>query len=102
MLLAEILQYTGLSNFSEPRWQYVGYAKLQGNDLDYFGIPGLRIAGSQAIGIIAVCQVRNFCLLQAHSSFSMLCSSLYLYTTSRSFCQLDVYIYARSQQCHEL
>lgn len=53
---AEILQYTGISKFSEPRWQYVGYAKLQGEDLNYFGIPGLRIAGNQGIAIIAICQ----------------------------------------------
>ena len=82
MLLAEILQYTGLSNFSEPRWQYVGYAKLQGNDLDYFGIPGLRIAGSQAIGIIAVCQV---CLPRPHSSSSVLCYAYFC--TLRPSCQ---------------
>lgn len=54
---AEVLQYTGLSTFSEARWQYVGYAKLQGEDLNYFGIPGLRIAGNQGVLIIAVCQV---------------------------------------------
>ena len=54
---AEVLKYSGLSNFSEPRWQYVGYAKLQGEDLNYFNIPGLRIAGNQGVLIIAVCQV---------------------------------------------
>lgn len=57
ILIPEILQYTGISKFSEPRWQYVGYAKLQGEDLNYFGIPGLRIAGNQGIAIIAICQV---------------------------------------------
>ena len=57
-MLAEILEYTGVSNFSEPRWQYVGQSKLNGEDLNYFGIEGLRIAGNQGIIIIAVCQVQ--------------------------------------------
>lgn len=54
---AEVLQYSGVSSFGEARWQYVGYAKLQGEDLNYFGVPGLRIAGNQGVLIIAVCQV---------------------------------------------
>jgi hypothetical protein len=54
---AEILQYTGLSNFSEARWWAVGRAKAEGEDLNYFGIEGFRIAGGQGIIIIAVCQV---------------------------------------------
>lgn len=54
---AELLQYTGVTKFGEPRWQYVGYAKLSGEDLNYFGIQGLRIAGNQGIAIIAICQV---------------------------------------------
>ena len=54
---AEILQYSGLSNFSEARWWAVGRAKAEGEDLNYFGIEGLRIAGGQGIIIIAVCQV---------------------------------------------
>ena len=54
--LAETLQYSGLSNFSEARWWAVGAAKLEGEDLNYFGIEGLRIAGGQGIIIIAVCQ----------------------------------------------
>ncbi len=56
-LCAEVLQYAGLSNFSEVRWWNVGRTKLQGEDLNYFGIEGLRIAGGQGIIIIAVCQV---------------------------------------------
>ena len=52
-----MLQYTGITTFSEPRWWNVGYAKLQGEDLNYLGVPGLRIAGSQGVLIIAVCQV---------------------------------------------
>lgn len=36
---------------------YVGLSKLNGEDLNYFGIQGLRIAGNQGIIIIAVCQV---------------------------------------------
>ena len=58
---AEALQLAGLSNFGEFRWFNVGYAKLQGEDLNYFGVPGLRIAGGQAIGIIAICQVCCCC-----------------------------------------
>ena len=57
--LAETLQYSGLSNFSEARWWAVGAAKLEGEDLNYFGIEGLRIAGGQGIIIIAVCQARD-------------------------------------------
>ena len=56
-MCAEVLQYTGLSNFSEVRWWNVGKTKLQGEDLNYFGIEGLRIAGGQGIIIIAICQV---------------------------------------------
>lgn len=55
--MAEVLQYSGVTTFSEPRWFNVGYAKLQGEDLNYLGVPGLRIAGSQGVLIIAVCQV---------------------------------------------
>lgn len=35
----------------------MGYTKLQGEDLNYLGVSGLRIAGSQGVLIIAVCQV---------------------------------------------
>ena len=52
-----MLQYANIAKFSEPRWFNVGYAKLQGEDLNYLGVPGLRIAGSQGIVIIAICQV---------------------------------------------
>lgn len=34
----------------------VGGAKLRGDDLDYFGVPGLRIAGGQGVAVIAVTQ----------------------------------------------
>ena len=54
---AEALQLAGVSNFKEFRWFNVGYSKLQGEDLNYFGIEGLRVAGGQGIGIIAICQV---------------------------------------------
>ena len=37
----------------------MGAAKLGGEDLNYFGIEGLRIAGGQGIIIIAVCQVQQ-------------------------------------------
>ena len=56
---AEVLQYTGLFNFAEPRWWNVGYAKLRGEDLNYLGLGGFRIAGNQGIAIIAICQVKT-------------------------------------------
>ena len=52
-----MLQYSGAANFLEPRWWNVGAAKLGGEDLNYLGVAGLRIAGGQGILIIAVCQV---------------------------------------------
>ena len=56
-LHAEVLQYSGLFTFTEPRWWNVGYAKLRGEDLNYLGLGGFRIAGNQGIAIIAICQV---------------------------------------------
>ncbi|KAK9819735.1 hypothetical protein WJX72_001743 [[Myrmecia] bisecta] len=56
-LLPEVLQYAGVAQFLEPVWWNVGYAKLQGEDLNYLGVAGLRVAGGQGILIIAVCQV---------------------------------------------
>eukprot|EP00884_Botryococcus_braunii_P002434 jgi/Botrbrau1/12191/Bobra.0186s0097.1 len=57
-LLPEVLQVGGAASFLEPRWWNVGYAKLStGEDLNYLGVSGLRIAGSQGVLIIAVCQV---------------------------------------------
>ena len=35
----------------------MGGAKLQGEDLNYLGISGFRIAGGQGVAIIAICQV---------------------------------------------
>ena len=55
---AEALQLAGLANFSESRWWNVGRAKLSGEDLNYFGLEGFRIAGGQGILIIVVCQAR--------------------------------------------
>lgn len=52
-----MLQYTGVTSFAEPRWWNVGAAKLSGEDLNYLGVSGLRIAGGQGILIIAFCQV---------------------------------------------
>jgi len=59
LLLAptEVLQYSGAAHFLESRWWNVGAAKLGGEDLNYLGVAGLRIAGGQGILIIAVCQV---------------------------------------------
>ncbi|KAL7085738.1 hypothetical protein ACP275_14G297600 [Erythranthe tilingii] len=55
-LIPEILDITGTFHFAEPVWWRVGYSKLQGDTLDYLGIPGLHIAGSQGVIIIAICQ----------------------------------------------
>lgn len=57
-LVPEVLQAVGASDFPEPRWWNVGAFKLQsGEDLNYFGIDGLRVAGGQGIATIAACQV---------------------------------------------
>lgn len=55
-LIPEILDLTGTFHFVEPVWWRVGYSKLKGDTLDYLGIPGLHIAGSQGVVIIAICQ----------------------------------------------
>ncbi|KNA17651.1 hypothetical protein SOVF_078010 [Spinacia oleracea] len=56
-LIPEILDFSGASHFAEPVWWRVGYSKLMGETLDYLGIPGLHVAGSQGIIVIAICQV---------------------------------------------
>ncbi|XP_042500106.1 chlorophyll a-b binding protein 7, chloroplastic [Macadamia integrifolia] len=55
-LIPELLDQSGAVHFVEPVWWRVGYAKLKGDTLDYLGIPGLHIAGSQGVIVIAVCQ----------------------------------------------
>ncbi|XP_026404366.1 chlorophyll a-b binding protein 7, chloroplastic-like isoform X1 [Papaver somniferum] len=55
-LIPELLDLSGVIHFVEPIWWKVGYAKLQGDTLDYLGIPGLHIAGSQGVLVIAICQ----------------------------------------------
>ncbi|KAL0368740.1 UNVERIFIED_CONTAM: Chlorophyll a-b binding protein 7, chloroplastic [Sesamum calycinum] len=55
-LIPEILDLTGAFHFVEPVWWRVGYSKLKGDSLDYLGIPGLHVAGSQGVLIIAICQ----------------------------------------------
>ncbi|KAL0288225.1 UNVERIFIED_CONTAM: Chlorophyll a-b binding protein 7, chloroplastic [Sesamum angustifolium] len=55
-LIPEILDVTGAFRFVEPVWWRVGYSKLKGDTLDYLGIPGLHVAGSQGVLIIAICQ----------------------------------------------
>ncbi|KAK4387847.1 Chlorophyll a-b binding protein 7, chloroplastic [Sesamum angolense] len=55
-LIPEILDLTGAFHFVEPVWWRVGYSKLKGDTLDYLGIPGLHVAGSQGVVIIAICQ----------------------------------------------
>ncbi|CAI9115324.1 OLC1v1016199C2 [Oldenlandia corymbosa var. corymbosa] len=56
-LIPEVLELSGTFHFAEPVWWRVGYSKLQGDTLDYLGIPGLHFAGSQGVIIIAICQV---------------------------------------------
>ncbi|XP_019083402.1 PREDICTED: chlorophyll a-b binding protein of LHCII type 1-like [Camelina sativa] len=56
-LIPEIFDLTGAFHFSEPVWWRVGYSKLQGETLDYLGIPGLHLAGSQGVIVIVICQV---------------------------------------------
>jgi len=57
-LVPEVLEKAHITSFVEERWWNVGYSKLTdtGNDLDYLGIPGLRVAGGQAVAVIALCQ----------------------------------------------
>ncbi|XP_057248738.1 chlorophyll a-b binding protein 7, chloroplastic isoform X1 [Beta vulgaris subsp. vulgaris] len=56
-LVPEILDLSETSHFPEPVWWRVGYSKLKAKTLDYLGIPGLHLAGSQGIIVIAICQV---------------------------------------------
>ncbi|KAM0014733.1 putative photosystem II [Helianthus debilis subsp. tardiflorus] len=55
-LIPELLDLVGAFHFVEPVWWRVGYSKLQGETLDYLGIPGLHFAGSQGVIVIAICQ----------------------------------------------
>ncbi|GFP87184.1 chlorophyll a-b binding protein 4 chloroplastic [Phtheirospermum japonicum] len=55
-LIPEILDLIGAFHFVEPVWWRVGYSKLKGDTLDYLGIPGFHVAGSQGVVIIAICQ----------------------------------------------
>ncbi|PWA73510.1 chlorophyll A-B binding family protein [Artemisia annua] len=55
-LIPELLDRVGAFHFVEPVWWRVGYSKLQGETLDYLGIPGLHFAGSQGVIVIAICQ----------------------------------------------
>lgn len=59
-LLPEALQLAGVAQFLEPVWWKVGAAKAGGEDLNYLGIAGLRIAGGQGVLVIFVAQVGNF------------------------------------------
>ncbi|KAJ1411481.1 Chlorophyll A-B binding protein [Sesbania bispinosa] len=56
-LIPELLDLMGAVHFVEPVWWRVGYSKLKGDTLDYLGIPGLHLAGSQGVVVIAICQV---------------------------------------------
>ncbi|KAL3514909.1 hypothetical protein ACH5RR_027626 [Cinchona calisaya] len=55
-LVPEILDISGTFHFTESVWWLVGYSKLKGDTLDYLGIPGLHLAGSQGVIVIAICQ----------------------------------------------
>ncbi|XP_030527385.1 chlorophyll a-b binding protein 7, chloroplastic isoform X1 [Rhodamnia argentea] len=55
-LVPEVLDIVGTFHFVEPVWWRVGYSKLKGDTLDYLGIPGLHLAGSQGVIVIAICQ----------------------------------------------
>ncbi|KAK2661002.1 hypothetical protein Ddye_007535 [Dipteronia dyeriana] len=55
-VIPEVLDMLGAFHFVEPVWWRVGYSKLQGETLDYLGIPGLHVAGSQGVIVIAICQ----------------------------------------------
>ncbi|EXB56249.1 Chlorophyll a-b binding protein of LHCII type III [Morus notabilis] len=56
VVIPEILDLLGAFHFVEPVWWRVGYSKLKGDTLDYLGIPGLHLAGSQGVIVIAICQ----------------------------------------------
>ncbi|KAL5985025.1 Chlorophyll a-b binding protein 7, chloroplastic [Asimina triloba] len=51
VLIPELLDYFGIVHFVEPF-----LLAYQGDTLDYLGIPGLHIAGSQGVVVIAICQ----------------------------------------------
>jgi light-harvesting complex II chlorophyll a/b binding protein 7 len=56
-LVPEAASLAAGAPLAEPRWWAVGYAKLRGGvDLDYLGVPGLRVAGGQGIAAIAASQ----------------------------------------------
>ncbi|KAH7426710.1 hypothetical protein KP509_10G013700 [Ceratopteris richardii] len=56
VVIPEVLERFFDIDFAESVWWRVGYSKLQGDTLDYLGIPGLHIAGGQGILVIALCQ----------------------------------------------
>ncbi|KAH9616265.1 hypothetical protein KSS87_016382, partial [Heliosperma pusillum] len=63
-LIPEILDLSGTFHFAEPVWWRVVAIESftvrnnvgQGDTLDYLGIPGFHLAGSQGIVVIAICQ----------------------------------------------
>ncbi|GAB2300491.1 Chlorophyll a-b binding protein 7, chloroplastic, variant 2 [Dionaea muscipula] len=57
VVVPELLDIVGAFHLAEPVWWRVGYSKLRANTLDYLGIPGLHLAGSQGVVIIALCQI---------------------------------------------
>ncbi|XP_019051962.1 PREDICTED: chlorophyll a-b binding protein of LHCII type I, chloroplastic isoform X2 [Nelumbo nucifera] len=69
-LIPELLDLSGTVHFVEPVWWRVGYAKLKGDTLDYLGIPGLHIAGSQGVIVIAICQALLMCFQKKKFCFA--------------------------------
>lgn len=55
-----MLQYSHVTEFLTPVWWKVGAVKaFSGEDLNYLGVAGFRVAGGQGVLIIAICQVRD-------------------------------------------
>ncbi|KAL8129956.1 hypothetical protein V2J09_019111 [Rumex salicifolius] len=50
VVIPEVLNLVGAFQFVEPVW-------WRGDTLDYLGIPGFHLAGSQGVIVIAICQV---------------------------------------------
>jgi len=56
-LVPEALHLLGFTEFLEPIWWKVGGAKLHtGEDLNYLGLAGWKVAGGTGVAIIATCQ----------------------------------------------
>ncbi|XVE68825.1 hypothetical protein DITRI_Ditri09bG0100900 [Diplodiscus trichospermus] len=58
-VVPKILDLVRVFHFAEPVCCWVGYSKLQGETLDYLGIPSLHLAGGQGAIVIAICQLED-------------------------------------------